>query len=1325
MKKKWRTVVNGENRKMKINKLMFLLLGIFLINFVSAGVYYNESDGDYGTYTIDTWIPTWLGGDGTSTAKLESNTDQCLINCGFHLSGFNEQPVSLMDDIKFLNRKGEDVGDSLLDISFQLGTYQEVEKYNPIYETTCENITDLNSTNGTSEVCNSELISNESYFETELVWLDYTGQQVDGYWELKANAKKDLKKSMDWIITFRGKELAEWAWWNNDFAYKRQINLTANAGDFSYLETITYDANMNNDFSDLRFINGAEDTEFNYTIESKTDGVSAIVRVFSQGETSFYMYYGNAAATTTSNAATTHFNPVSMYYLDETSGTTAFDAVGTNDGTNNGATTGVTGKIGTAYDFDGVNDYVDTNIATGYDRDFSVSLWFKGGTQSKIYPTMFNQNAGVTGTDRGMLIGFKAYTGQFGITEPGVVEIIYSPLEYDDDAWHHGVVTIGSGATATFTVYVDGSQVAQTTSSEATIGTFVNSLIGADGIGTVGNFLGKIDEVGIWSRALTSTEVSELYNYTAPTFTVGAEESQVGGLTIDYVTPPTYENYINTTNTYIPIEVNVTYTDTNFVNITYNVTSTEGYENITTYETEEYFVNFTNLTTGHYHYNVNVCAEDNNTLEIICAATSFRHVNHDIDAPEINITSPTGTFNYLYENYTLDLNWTVTDEGDNLDSCWYEYYQENSTIQEGVTYYNLDHERKGVTVSKISSTNYDLTNYNNFSYTETGCGGVSVSSSYTLYGNDTVLASCSGDFGTCCYDFNFYEGFKEEEVTCNDNTTTFNYIPEINNLTFYANDTFGNIGSESTSWDYTVLEIDRTFNNETIETESETFTIDLKSMEDLSGNFIYNGNSYPATESIIGDLVTRYTTTIDIPLVDEDTNITFYWNITNSISIDTYNSTILVKNLTYDFDETNELLNITIYDETTNELVNDTELEVLIRYYLGTGTRNETLFNSQIANGTFHLGTNLETNLNTINDFTYVAAGYQPRKYINNLILLNGTITDLTLYLLANAEGTTQLFNVYEATSLDSISGAKIEAYRVEGEDLIFVDAITTDDGGNGNLWLNPDEPHQIVTTKEGCTPKTISMYPTGVAIQDIALDCGGGISGPTYNDTEFFNQFNITVNFIPNIREVIFNSSDPTTHNKTFQSIYEDTGCVMTGAELRLINLANGVILDTDTSIECADTLSINYNITSFDKLRLYLLITKPGNNPTYTMIYEIVDIGELVYEGSSIARILDKITEIDDFGLTQKSKTFLAFVILFLILGYLSLEGIIKSEGYGLYIFILVYMFILSYVGWFTLNLPITMSNINIQNTLNQWILFFISALTIGGILLTQSEN
>ena len=51
--------------------------------------------------------------------------------------------------------------------------------------------------------------------------------------------------------------------------------------------------------------------------------------------------------------------------------------------------------------------------------------------------------------------------------------------------------------------------------------------------------------------------------------------------------------------------------------------------------------------------------------------SATRTLTIDTTQPSINITSPIETYDYLEENYTLSLNWSVSDA--HLDSCWYVY----------------------------------------------------------------------------------------------------------------------------------------------------------------------------------------------------------------------------------------------------------------------------------------------------------------------------------------------------------------------------------------------------------------------------------------------------------------------------------------------------------------------------------------------------------------------------------------------------------------------------------------------------------------------------
>jgi len=653
-------------------------------------------------------------------------------------------------------------------------------------------------------------------------------------------------------------------------------------------------------------------------------------------------------------------------------------------------------------------------------------------------------------------------------------------------------------------------------------------------------------------------------------------------------------------------------------------------EDYLTSSTEDYSLNLTLNTL----WNVETC----NSLGDCGFAENNYTVYMDDIPPTINITSPSGTYDYLYDNLSIDLNYSINDT--NLDSCWYEYNGTNNTLN------------------------------------------------------------------------------------CSDNTT-FNYIVGVNELTVYANDSLGNEDSELVSWDYVVMESDRTFNNETIETEEETFSIDLSSDEILDVTFIYDGNEYSTSHTSLGGTSSRYSSTLDIPLVSSDENVTIYWDINNTVEINSTESTVLVKDLIYDFDESYSLLNITVYDELTGELVNNTELEMLSDYYIGSGDIQETIFSSSTENGTFDIGTNLLTSLLSSNRFTYSADGYQNRQWIGELGLVGGSITDLELYLLSFSDGNIQFFHVADELTFDDISDAHIKAERAEGTDYIFADSVYTDDSGSGNLWLNPDVAHRITVTKEGCTTTSTTIYPTGASVQEIEMDCGSTVEGPEYNSTEYLLKEGITVSFSPTTREITYDSNESSEHIQEFSVDYEDDSCNMTGAEFRLIDTSDDSLLQTISSTECENTLSLDQNLTEADQIKAVLIIERDGNELEWKLIYDILDVSDIVYEGSSLWNVINRLADIDDFGLDQKTKTFLAFIILFLILGYLSMTGIIKSEGYALYLFILGYMFFFSYIGWFYLDLPVTMGSTAAQETINKWTLFLASSLAIIGILISKAND
>lgn len=79
--------------------------------------------------------------------------------------------------------------------------------------------------------------------------------------------------------------------------------------------TITYEANMKSDFSDIRFYDETAKIELPYWIERKIDGASATVWLKTGASNVIYLYYGNPSATNVSSGSRT------FEFFDDFSGT--------------------------------------------------------------------------------------------------------------------------------------------------------------------------------------------------------------------------------------------------------------------------------------------------------------------------------------------------------------------------------------------------------------------------------------------------------------------------------------------------------------------------------------------------------------------------------------------------------------------------------------------------------------------------------------------------------------------------------------------------------------------------------------------------------------------------------------------------------------------------------------------------------------------------------------------------------------------------------------------------------------------------------------------
>lgn len=230
------------------------------------------------------------------------------------------------------------------------------------------------------------------------------------------------------------------------------------------------------------------------------------------------------AETTTVVSATCTAQPSGMtnWWMADSN---AKDFIGGQNGTFTNGVSLAAGKVGNAFSFNGVNQYVAISNSDVLPGNFSMDAW--------IYPTTVANDAWIfskelanpINTPVGFYVeaGGKVVAGtrgSSGHTQYRTNDVVIVPNQ-----WQHIVVTYngsaGQGTGQSFKIYVNGinypsSPTGQfTDQSGGTIGTPYsngNAKIGSHYNGISGFFPGLIDELEIFNRILTPTEVVNLFD---------------------------------------------------------------------------------------------------------------------------------------------------------------------------------------------------------------------------------------------------------------------------------------------------------------------------------------------------------------------------------------------------------------------------------------------------------------------------------------------------------------------------------------------------------------------------------------------------------------------------------------------------------------------------------------------------------------------------------------------------------------------------------------------------------------------------------------------
>lgn len=210
---------------------------------------------------------------------------------------------------------------------------------------------------------------------------------------------------------------------------------------------------------------------------------------------------------------------VGWWKFDEASsgtctGASALDSSGNSyTGTCSGSPTYVAGKIGKgALSLNGSGQYVTASgslLNNWSSTGESASCWFQITGSMGSYGRLLEKGANNEWT----IITNLSSTGYISVQQLGSNGILFTTAaNYNDSHWHQLVLTISSAAFVS--LYIDG------TLTNSASSTMPGSLTGTLNIGQYGgggyNWNGYIDDVRIYTRALSTSDVTQLYSYGAP-----------------------------------------------------------------------------------------------------------------------------------------------------------------------------------------------------------------------------------------------------------------------------------------------------------------------------------------------------------------------------------------------------------------------------------------------------------------------------------------------------------------------------------------------------------------------------------------------------------------------------------------------------------------------------------------------------------------------------------------------------------------------------------------------------------------------------------------
>jgi hypothetical protein len=193
--------------------------------------------------------------------------------------------------------------------------------------------------------------------------------------------------------------------------------------------------------------------------------------------------------------------------------TTAPDIAGTNPGTLNGGVTYVPGEVGNAFSFNGASDrssYVNIpNAASLNGTTGTWDFWLKTTQTSGFVGLVGKHDA--AGSVNGITMQLDGGHARVEVKGNGPTTLLTGTTPLSDGQWHHMALTFQSGGAVT--LYIDGRVEVSDTTTQTVFSFNATPLRFGTMLDTFWTpYNGLLDEVQIFNRVLSSSEIQSIYN---------------------------------------------------------------------------------------------------------------------------------------------------------------------------------------------------------------------------------------------------------------------------------------------------------------------------------------------------------------------------------------------------------------------------------------------------------------------------------------------------------------------------------------------------------------------------------------------------------------------------------------------------------------------------------------------------------------------------------------------------------------------------------------------------------------------------------------------